>query len=92
MVTHMHIVSIQYSREAWYKASQEQLDELFCILSHGYASTFLPGNICYTVDGKFACIDTEVPMRRHNLKRVKEYFSEPMNLYWDQLIETHLGH
>lgn len=86
VVTDMEILPGQ--RDIWkHKVSKEILDELFCILSHGYASTFLPGNIPLTKSGKFACIDTEFPKRRYDYQRVKEFLSPSMCAYWDSLVE-----
>lgn len=90
MVTNMNIVSLAESREAWKKVSHEELDELFIILSHGFGSSYLPGNICYTREGKFACLDTEIPQRSYNMRKFKNYLSEEMQDYWDRLIENAL--
>lgn len=87
MVTDMHLVAGRKNRMSWKRATKEQLDELYTILSHGYGSTFLTGNLPYTKWGKFACIDTEGPVRRFEMEKVKAYLSEEMGLYWDKLMQ-----
>lgn len=87
MVTDMRLVSRAQCKEAWLNVTKEQLDELFCIFNHRYASTFLYGNIPYTKDGKFACIDTELPVRKKvEWDRVKHFISDEMGPYWDSLM------
>jgi hypothetical protein len=88
MVTDMELVSRAECKKAWKSATKEQLDELYCILSHGLSSTWLLNNIPYTRKGKFACIDTEHPKRRpRKMKQVRHYLSKEMQHYWDHLIE-----
>ncbi len=89
IVTDMKLVSHSDSEYAWkHKITREHLKELYCILSHGFSSTFLPGNIPYTKKGKFACIDTEVPKRKHNYNAVREFLSKEMRAYWDELVRS----
>ncbi len=89
VVTHMNIVDREASREAWRtKITKKHLRELYCILSHGFASTYLVQNIPYTKEGKFACLDTEYPFRQHRLDRVKHLLSDEMKDYWDVLVKT----
>lgn len=87
VVTDMNIVSVEESVEAWKsKITHQHLDQLYCILSHGFASGFLPFNIPYCKDGKFACLDTEHPKRKVNYGMVKQYLSPEMQLYWGELV------
>lgn len=86
MVTDMRLTCLSDCEEAWKDATKEQLDELYCIYSHGYGSTSLVNNVCYTREGKFAFIDTELPYREVNMKSVLKYFSEEMQDYWEDLI------
>jgi hypothetical protein len=89
IVTDMDIVSPPESYEAWKtKITPSHLDELYCIISHGFASAFLAYNIPYCKNGKFACIDTEYPKRTLGYDRVRAYFSPEMQLYWDELVKT----
>jgi hypothetical protein len=90
VVTDMNLVSIKESENAWKKkVTHTHLDELFCILSHGFASQYLPYNIPYTKNGKFACIDTEYPQRTYaNFDLAKESLAPEMKTYWDHLVRT----
>jgi hypothetical protein len=87
IVTEMNLVGSWKTRKAWKNATQEHLDELFCILSHGYASTDLINNIPYTQEGKFACIDTEHPKRKLKYSHIRSHLSKPMQAYWDELVK-----
>lgn len=87
VVTDMKLVSKEETVKAWKnKITRRHLDELFCIISHGYSSTYLVHNIPYTGKGKFSCIDTEHPKRNLSYKKVKYFLSEEMNQYWDKLV------
>lgn len=92
VVTDMKLVSAEETENAWKtKVTKSHLEELYCILSHGYASCYLINNIPYTKQGKFACIDTEYPKRKVNsgmLKfgKVRECLSPEMQVYWNQLV------
>lgn len=89
LVTDMNLVSKEESKKAWKnKVTHKHLRELYCILSHGFASCYLPYNIPYTNDNTFACVDTAYPPRKHNYNRVKSFLSEEMKLYWDTLIKA----
>lgn len=86
LVTDMNLVSKPEILEAWKTVpTREYLDELYYILSHGCGSRFLSSNIPYTKSGKFAFIDTEYPDRKITLWKVKEFLSDEMQLYWDEL-------
>lgn len=88
VVTDMNLVTREETKWAWKNlATVEVLDELYTILSHGYGSFFLTGNIPYSRVGQFALIDTEYPKRVINLKKVKGYLSEEMGAYWEFLIK-----
>lgn len=87
VVTDMKLVSQAETIEAWKnKITRRHLDELYCIISHGYSSTYLVHNIPYTKKGKFSCIDTEHPKRVLRFKKIKYYLSDEMNQYWDKLV------
>ncbi len=89
IATDMNLVSQEESEEAWKKKiTHKHLDELYLILSHGFASSHLSWNIPYTKNGKFACVDTEHPKRTPHYKEVKNYLSDEMNSYWDKLVKT----
>lgn len=88
MVTDMCLTGRSACRKAWKNATKEQLDELYCFYSHGYGSTSLVHNVCYTQEGKFAFIDTELPDRKVNMNSVFKYFSEEMQEYWENLIQA----
>lgn len=86
--TNMNLVSDTVSNAAWKQASKDVIDELYCILSHGYASSYVGPNIPYTVNGTFACIDTEYPKRKIKYNYVHDFLSNDMRAYWDSLIKT----
>ena len=84
--TDMNLVSD--SIEVWKNVNdKEVLDELYQILSKGYGSHELGGNVPYSQNGQFVFIDTEYPLREIGLKRVKPYLSPKMADYWEHLIK-----
>lgn len=85
VVTDSQLTPRSECQKAWKNASKACLDELYIILAHGYASTFLVGNIPYTKSGTFACVDTEFPIRKHKMERVIKYLSSEMGTYWSKL-------
>lgn len=87
IVTDMNISSDEGTKWAWKnKITRRHLDELFCILSHGFSSTYLVGNIPYSNNGAFACLDTEHPKRLLPLNKVSSYLSPKMRAYWEKLV------
>lgn len=87
LTTYMDVVSKEESKHAWkHSISEKHLKELYCIISHGYASTLLPANIPYTKTGQFACVDTEQPQREPRYEKVKAHVSKRMGLYWERLV------
>lgn len=87
IVTDMDIVSRKQSIHAWKNfITYASLEELYCIISHGYASSALPTNIPYTRSGLFACIDTEDPIREPRFENVKKHICPKMAAYWDELV------
>lgn len=88
VVTDMELSSFSESKRAWREdITTQHLDELYLILSNGYASTFLSGNIPLTQSGKFSCVDTEFPKRRLDYTKVYKYLSPEMQEYWRLLVE-----
>lgn len=89
VATKMNIGNDESCRRAWKeRATKQVLNELFCILCHGFGSCFLAMNIPYTKEGKFACLDTEYPFRKHKYERARHHLSDEMRLYWDSLIKA----
>ena len=89
LVTDMELAPHEESRLAWKnKITPKHLEELYLIISHGYASTYLATNIAYTINGKFACIDTEFPQRKLHFEKVRHYLSSEMCEYWDELVRS----
>jgi hypothetical protein len=87
VVQDMNLPSRQEIARAWKeKPTRQHLEELYCILSHGYSSSHLVENIPYTNSGLFACVDTEHPKRKPNLEPVVNYVSKEMSIYWVQLV------
>ena len=86
--TDMDLVSHGETLDAWKnKITHKHLDELYCILCHGYGSAYVGANIPFTKNGMFACIDTEYPKRKLKYHQVKLFLSEPMSRYWDSLVK-----
>lgn len=89
VVTDMKLVDKTDSKNAWKTATDRTLiEQLYCILSHGYSSCCLGSNIPYTVAGKFSCIDTENPQRILPLHHVGRHLSDEMSDYWEYLVRT----
>jgi hypothetical protein len=89
VATDMNVVSNQDSKRAWKEQiTHSHLRELYCILSHGFASTYVHQNIAYTKEGKFACLDTEIPFRLHDYSKINHYLNPEMRVYWDILVKT----
>ncbi|MCE5317675.1 MAG: hypothetical protein LLG04_10025 [Parachlamydia sp.] len=86
MVTDMKLAPRPACQSAWRNVTKGQLNELYEIIANGFSSTYLVSNICLTRDGKFACIDTELPQRSPKLDKVKRYFSPKMRIYWERLV------
>jgi hypothetical protein len=92
LVTHVDIVPSKKSKDAWKnRITHKHLEELYCIISHGYASSRLPANIPYTRSGLFSCIDTEQPQREPRYANVKAHLSKKMGQYWDELVRAGAG-
>jgi len=93
IVTNMNIVSEEQTKWAWKnKITYRHLDELFLILSHGFSSTYLVGNIPYSSvankgRGSFCCLDTEYPERLLPLNKVSSYLSPKKRAYWEKLVK-----
>ncbi len=89
LVEDMQLVGQLESDAVWKgKLNHEILDELYVIISHGFASSHIGWNIPYSKDGRFACIDTEHPKRKPNYEWVKLYLSKEMARYWDSLVKN----
>lgn len=89
VATHVDIVDLEASKRAWKTVvTRRHLRELYCILSHGFASCYLPQNIPYTKQKKFSCLDTEYPHRQHRLQCIGSKLSDEMRAYWEHLVRT----
>ncbi|MBA3236805.1 MAG: hypothetical protein H0T62_00445 [Parachlamydiaceae bacterium] len=89
VATYMKILDRTASRIAWKTVvTKRHVQELYCILSHGYSSCLLHTNIPYTTKGKFSCIDTEWPSRSLPYAHVHRFLSKKMANYWDYLVRT----
>lgn len=87
LATDMHLVSQEESERAWKTIiTKAHLDELYIILSNGFASSHVSWNIPYSKSGKFTCIDTEHPKRKPNYVEVEHYLSNEMKAYWQKLV------
>lgn len=89
VVTDMKLVSESKTEEAWKtKVTPQHLDELYCVISHGFASSGLVRNVPYTKNNTFAFIDTEKPKKTPKYDKVKHYLSKEMKGYWDKLVKS----
>lgn len=89
IVQNMNLVPPSDNLNAWKTViTPQHLKELYCILSHGFASAYVGPNIPYTVNGQFSCIDTEYVKRDVNLKQVLNFLSPEMQAYWKKLIKS----
>ncbi len=89
IVKDMKLVGRKLSKAAWKtNANKTLIQQLYCILSHGYSSCCLGSNIPLTKKGKYACIDTEVPQRILPLHHVGNHLSDEMADYWEHLVKT----
>ena len=89
LVEDMNLTSGEESTDSWKnKITYEHLDELYCILSHGYGSAYVGPNVPLTKSGLYAFIDTEYPKRDIKYSQVKIFLSEPMKEYWDRLVRS----
>jgi hypothetical protein len=88
VVQDMELVTPEETKQAWKNATKQQVRELYTILSHGFASCYLRGNIPRTKKDKFACVDTAFPHRQHNYQSVKKHLSSEMQVYWDKLVQS----
>ena len=90
--TDMELVSYEQSELMWKTGiTTEHLDELYSIIKHGYGGhsvLYLPSNIPFTKNNKFAFVDTEGPQSDGlKLKMIKKFLSKEMQKYWDTLIK-----
>lgn len=87
VVQDMDLVAYKNTKKAWKRATKRQMQELYVILSHGLASCALCGNIPYTKQGNFACVDTAYPPRNYSYASIRKYFSSQGKRYWEQILE-----
>ena len=90
--TDMELESSEVSEQMWRTGiTCKHLDELYSIIKHGYGGSsvlYLPNNVPFTKNNKFAFIDTEGPQSDHpRLEFIKRYLSKKMQNYWDSLIQ-----
>lgn len=90
LVQDMQLVPKNENYEAWKtKITRKHLNELYTIISHASGSSYRPGNIPYTKNGKFAFIDTEYPERKNpDFKSIRPHLSSEMRAYWDKLVKN----
>ncbi len=86
IATDMQLVSEEATRMAWKThVSRRHLKELYMILKRGHGSKRIVENIPYTKQDMFAFTDTEYPIRKIRLSKVKPFFSDEMQDYWERL-------
>lgn len=87
LVQRMPIASNSKSKDAWRrKVTKDHLNELYQVLKHGYASSYLHENIPYCSKGQFAIIDTDRDSPDPKFERVDDYLSRKMRAKWDRLM------
>lgn len=83
----MNIVSYSESLKAWKNVmTKAHLDELYVIIAYGNGHSYRPDNIPYSLDGKFAFVDTEYPNLPPNFNSPLRFLNSEMVEYWRQLI------
>lgn len=88
LVTDMKLVPQKENLLAWrYKITKEHLDELYTVISYAKGSSYRADNISYTMQGKFAFIDTEYPSRGPDYESIRPYLHPSMRNYWDKLVK-----
>ena len=88
IATDMQLVSEEMTRYAWKTyATRRHLKELYAILKRGHGSKRIVENIPFTKQGFFAFTDTEYPVRKLPLEKVKHCFSDEMQEYWEKLTQ-----
>ena len=88
VVQDMKLESNEQTKKAWKNVTKKQAKELYIILHHGFGSCYLEGNMPYTKNGQFACVDTAYPYRQNSYNRVKRYFFPEMKKYLDNLVKS----
>lgn len=88
-VQRMPVVNSTETRKAWQtKIRKKHLHELYILISEGYETAYIAGNMPYCGHGKFAYVDTEYDKRPADYNKVRPYLSPKMNAYWDQLVRS----
>jgi len=88
LVTDMQLASSKENYYAWsHSVTEEQLDELYDIITYAKGSSYRPDNICYTKKKQYAFIDTEYPSRGPDYRSIRGYLSASKRRYWDDLIK-----
>lgn len=88
VVEDMNLAPAEETLDAWKnRITTKHLDELYCILSHGYGSAYVGANVPLTSAGLFAFIDTEHLKRKIKYAQVKPFLSKSMRDYWDELVK-----
>jgi hypothetical protein len=89
LVENMNLVPYEKNLEAWKTIiTKEHLDELFAIIKYAGGGAYRADNVAYTVDGKFALIDTEHPYKSGGFHSIEPYLSQEMLAYWKQLVKN----
>jgi hypothetical protein len=85
----MNLTSKAQNLAAWKSLiTGEHLKELYKIISYAKGSSYRPDNITYSVDGKFAFIDTEYPKAHPDYKSIRKYLSREMQAEWDKIVKN----
>lgn len=89
LVTNMNLVPYKQNVRAWYyDINENDLNELYYIISRAKGSSYRPDNIWLTTNNQFAFIDTEYPNGGPDFSRIRKYLRSSMLNYWDKLVRN----
>lgn len=87
VVQKMNLVPYQETLDTWRnQIGQEQLKELYTIVSRLSKVSIRPDNLPLTTSGKFAFVDTEYVRGSPSYGFIRPYLSKEMRVYWDRLV------
>ncbi|MDP1881118.1 MAG: hypothetical protein Q8K60_09295 [Parachlamydiaceae bacterium] len=87
LVKDMQLVSEEENYAAWKnKIREEQLDELYILVTRGKGSSYRPDNLPFTKNGTIAFIDTEYPDKGPDFDSIREFLNTSMRYYWDKIV------
>lgn len=84
----MPLINFEENLRMWKEEiTKEHLDELFLILTKASSVRSRPDNIHFMPNGQLAIVETEYPFKRPDLTSIRDFLSDEMREYWDELIK-----